>query len=189
MLFASFQWARTESNRRLTLIRSRLSPLSYEPNHVSEAGVEATEHGPWAWPERRAVASSIRASEVEGTRTPTVQIKSLLCCRYTTTPELVRCIRFNRCRDISGLLIVFFSSSPRRNRTFVSALSERRPEPLNDRAASVGMAGLEPTIPWSQTTWGAAPLHPEFCLSVKTVGFEPTICWPQPGAMPDFATF
>jgi hypothetical protein len=27
---------------------------------------------------------------------------------------------------------------------------------------SVGMVGLESTVPWSQATWGAAPLHPEF---------------------------
>ena len=43
---------------------------------------------------------------------------------------------------------------PRRSRTFVSALSERRPRPLDDRTV-VGMAGLEPMIPWSQTTWAA----------------------------------
>ncbi len=56
------QSARTESNRRRALIRSLLSPLSYGPldaRLLNEAG---------------------------GIRTPTVQIKSLLCCRYTTTP-------------------------------------------------------------------------------------------------------
>ena len=58
------QWARTESNRRLALIRSRLSPLSYGPNR--EPGM-------------------LPLSEAGGIRTPTVQIKSLLCCRYTTT--------------------------------------------------------------------------------------------------------
>ena len=48
------------------------------------------------------------------------------------------------------------------------------------------MAGLEPTIPWSQATWGAAPLHPvpqseRLDLNQRSPG-------PQPGAMPDFAT-
>ena len=59
-------------------------------------------------------------------------------------------------------------SRPGRSRTFVSALSEQRPVPLDDRAKSglcmsVGMVGLEPTIPCSQSKWGAAPLHPEVC--------------------------
>ncbi len=76
-----------------------------------------------------------------------MQIKSLLCCRYTTTPCAARSIRFHRCRDIPSLLRLFPSSSPRRSRTFVSALSERRPEPLNDRAASVEMVELKPAVP------------------------------------------
>ena len=105
--------------------------MSYGPGHVSEAG---------------------------GIRTPTVQIKSLLCCRYTTTPCVVRCICFDRCSvSISHLLIVCLSSSPRRSRTFVSALSGRHPQPLNDRAVcfsvlKVRVIGFEPTISWSQAT-------------------------------------
>ena len=48
------------------------------------------------------------------------------------------------------------------------------------------MAGLEPTIPWSQATWGAAPLHPvsqseRLDLNQRSPG-------PQPGAIPGFAT-
>ena len=57
-IFCSAKSARRESNPRLTLIRGLLSPLSYTPI-LSRAG---------------------------GTRTHAVQIKSLLCCRYTTTP-------------------------------------------------------------------------------------------------------
>ena len=36
------------------------------------------------------------------------------------------------------------------------------------------MVGLEPTIPWSQATWGAAPLHPDDCQLTR-VGFEPDL--------------
>ena len=48
------------------------------------------------------------------------------------------------------------------------------------------MAGLEPTTPWSQATWGAAPLHPvsqseRLDLNQRSPG-------PQPGAIPGFAT-
>lgn len=48
------------------------------------------------------------------------------------------------------------------------------------------MAGLKPTIPWSQATWGAAPLHPvsqseRLDLNQRSPG-------PQPGAIPGFAT-
>ena len=46
-------------------------------------------------------------------------------------PEYGRGIRFTRCRSYSACSPV---SSPKRSRTFVSALSERRPEPLDDRA-------------------------------------------------------
>jgi hypothetical protein len=46
-------------------------------------------------------------------------------------PEYGRGIRFNRCRS---RIVCSPASSPKRSRTFVSALSERRPEPLDDRA-------------------------------------------------------
>ena len=47
---------------------------------------------------------------------------------------LVAGIRFKRCSMAMSVSMNSQSSSPRRSRTFVSALSERRPEPLNDRA-------------------------------------------------------
>ena len=46
-------------------------------------------------------------------------------------PEYGRGIRFNRCRSH---MVSSPVSSPKRSRTFVSALSEQRPEPLDDRA-------------------------------------------------------
>ena len=77
----------------------------------------------------------------------------------------------------------FQVSIPRRSRTFVSALSEQRPEPLNHRAASVGMAGLEPTIPCSQGTWGAAPLHPEIVCQSERSDLNRRSPGPRPGAI------
>lgn len=48
------------------------------------------------------------------------------------------------------------------------------------------MAGLEPTVPWSQATWGAAPLHP--ASQSERLDLNQRSPGPQPGAMPDFAT-
>jgi hypothetical protein len=48
------------------------------------------------------------------------------------------------------------------------------------------MAGLEPTIPWSQATWGAAPLHPVF--QSERLDLNQRSPGPQPGAIPGFAT-
>lgn len=70
-------------------LRSRVSPLIA----VGSDGFEPSS-GPYKEP---ALTIELRAqsphrlggvgwSEVGGIRTPTVQIKSLLCCRYTTTP-------------------------------------------------------------------------------------------------------
>lgn len=136
-----------------------------------------------------------------GIRPPTVQIKSLLCCRYTTISCMCWYIRFQRFRiTISRLLLFVLSlspsifnwpvrsavsvpNSPRRNRTFISALSERRPDPLNDRALlNVGMVELEPAVP-ARIDDSVAPNHvgcrsPTSRMSVRTVGFEPTISWP-----------
>jgi hypothetical protein len=60
-------------------------------------------------------------------------------------PEYGRGIRFNRCRSH---IVCSPVSSPKRSRTFVSALSERRPEPLDDRAVcdSLTRVGFEPNL-------------------------------------------
>ena len=38
------------------------------------------------------------------------------------------------------------------------------------------MIGLEPTIPYSQSTWGAAPLHPDELLSFERAGRRSNPC-------------
>gem|GEM_PF-5146360 len=43
------------------------------------------------------------------------------------------------------------------------------------------MAGLEPTIPCAQSTWGAAPLHPELLI-------DPCGIRTQPGQFEGLAT-
>ena len=60
-------------------------------------------------------------------------------------PEYCRGIRFNRCRSH---IVCSPVSSPKRSRTFVSALSERRPEPLDDRAVCdlLTRVGFEPNL-------------------------------------------
>ena len=60
-------------------------------------------------------------------------------------PEYGRGIRFNRCRSH---IVCSPVSSPKRSRTFVSALSEQRPEPLDDRAEFdlLTRVGFEPNL-------------------------------------------
>ena len=60
-------------------------------------------------------------------------------------PENGRGIRFNRCRSH---IVCSPVSSPKRSRTFVSALSERCPEPLDDRAVCdlLTRVGFEPNL-------------------------------------------
>ena len=60
-------------------------------------------------------------------------------------PESGRGIRFNRCRSH---MVCSPVSSPKRSRTFVSALSEQRPEPLDDRAECdlLTRVGFEPNL-------------------------------------------
>ena len=60
-------------------------------------------------------------------------------------PVFGRSIRFNRCRSH---IVSSPVSSPKRSRTFVSALSEQRPEPLDDRAESYLLTrlGFEPNL-------------------------------------------
>ena len=175
--------ARTESNRRLALIRSRLSPLSYGP--PASAGTSASGildsqfrircHS--KLPQR--LSGGVRP---EGFEPPPCRLK-VCCAAVTPRPHVVWCIRFHRCSmAISCLLVFLLSSSPRRSRTFVSALSERRPKPLDDRAVLVGMVELEPAVP-ARIDDSVVPGHVGCCsptsrMSVRTVGFEPTISWP-----------
>ena len=80
----------------------------------------------------------------EGFEPPPGELKAR-CAAVTPRPRDGRGNRFNRCRSH---MVCSPVSSPKRSRTFVSALSERRPEPLDDRAV---------------------------CLSVTRVGFEPNL--------------
>ena len=143
--------ARKESNLRLALIRSLLSPLSYEPS---------------VFPSR-----FFRSGAGRG-RTLACQIKSLLCCRYTTTPEPIRGQRFNR-------------------RVVISALRFRKPVarggvepplppyqsdmlPLQHRAANRG--GQNRTALSRAPDARGSPLP--FTPQVRTAGFEPAVSWP-----------
>ena len=111
----------------LTLIRGLLSPLSYAP-----------------------------ANRAGGTRTHTCRIKSPVCCRYTTTLCLVGRMRFHRTGSIFALLVSSGSPESRTQRyaviSRVWATSPRLPF-ANVVTCQVGMAGLEPASPCSQSTW------------------------------------
>ena len=67
------------------------------------------------------------------------------CAAVTPRPRDGRGIRFNRCRSH---IVCSPVSSPKRSRTFVSALSEQRPEPLDDRAECdlLTRVGFEPNL-------------------------------------------
>ena len=105
---------------------------------------------------------------------------------------LVGCMRFHR---VSFMLLLLVASGSPENRTQrhvvisrVWATSPRLPQ------APVGMAGLEPASPCSQSTW--VRRYPTSRMSVRTAGFEPAIsCTPDhrcaavPARYPGFATF
>ena len=65
----------------------------------------------------------------EGFEPPPGELKAR-CAAVTPRPRDGRGIRFNRCRSH---MVCSQISSRKRSRTFVSALSGRRPEPLDDR--------------------------------------------------------
>ena len=67
------------------------------------------------------------------------------CAAVTPRPRVGRGIRFNRCRSH---IVCSPVSSPKRSRTCVSALSERCPEPLDDRAVCdlLTRVGFEPNL-------------------------------------------
>lgn len=127
---------------------------------------------------------------VEGIRTPTVRIKSSLCWRYTTTPIWSQHLFPSLSHDFISCV-----NSPGRNRTFISAVSERCPQPLNDRAdvvglclrqgnqnvvlqlnlpktqspfGTVGMVRIELTVSCAQDTRTTGALHPE--ISIDSYG-------------------
>ena len=134
--------ARTESNRRLALIRSRLSPLSYGP--VARASVRP-----------------------EGFEPPPCELKAR-CAAVTPRPRDWSRYAFQSLQSVA---------SQHSHRALLSRVAREGVEPsfppyqsgvLNRwttglGVVAVGMAGLEPTIPCSQGTWGAAPLHPVLC--------------------------
>ena len=80
----------------------------------------------------------------EGFEPPPGELKAR-CAAVTPRPRDGRGIRFNRCRSH---IVCSPVSSPKRSRTFVSALSERRPEPLDDRAECdlLTRVGFEPNL-------------------------------------------
>ena len=120
----------------LTLIRGLLSPLSYAP--ASRAG----------------------GTRTQGTARSVVRrITSPVCCRYTTTLCLVGRIRFNRVNIASLLFLelrqmVALRIALQRHVVIsrVWATSPRVPR-ANVVVDPVGMAGLEPASPCSQSTW------------------------------------
>lgn len=105
------QSARTESNRRRALIRSLLSPLSYGPQDKPSLTTRC----------------SMRP---EGFEPSPFGLKDR-CAAVTPRPRAGRGHLFQMMQREH---ISLHQSSPRRDRTFVSALSGRRPQPLNDRA-------------------------------------------------------
>ena len=102
-------------------------------------------------------------SGAEGTRTLACRIKSSVCCRYTTTPNVGRAYPFQSCWSMLLLLVSSGSPESRTQRyaviSRVRATGPRLPF-ANVVIAPVGTAGLEPALSCSQSTWAAATLHP-----------------------------
>lgn len=137
-----------------------------------------------------------------------MRVKSSLCCRYTTTPnqgvatfaamlalhdDLLQSLGTELNRRSRRIRTMCFRYTTKRAARPLCACGSRRPAHAeltanrrNKSPSAIGMVGLEPTVPWSQATWGAAPLHPA-CQSER-LDLNQRSPGPQPGAIPGFAT-
>ena len=118
--------------------------------------------------------SYARASRAGGNRTHTLRIKSPLCCLLHHDPGIGRVYAFqsvslqHRCAPSfrSPVVVLRIELSTTR----LSAVSG--PPALDYQVASVGMVGLEPTIPCARNTW-ACRYPTSRLFPVRTAGFEP----------------
>ena len=102
-----------------------------------------------------------------------------MCCRYTTTPKC----RPGVCVSIvlaSCVMLLVSSGSPESRTQHYAVISRVRATGprlpcANVVVCQVGMAGLEPAILCSQSTWVCR--YPTSRYSVRTGGFEPPISW------------
>ena len=133
----------------LTLIRGLLSPLSYAPS-VGPKGLE-----------------------------PLLAGLEVRCAAVTPRPQNVgRAYPFQSC--LVHALVPCFSGSPESRTQHYSVISRVRATGprlpfANVIVDPVGMAGLEPAVLCSQSTW--VRRYPTSRQSVRTGGFEPPISW------------
>jgi hypothetical protein len=138
---------------------------------ILPVGPEGLEPSPTWLRARHAAANTLiprlHSSGAGGIRTHASQIKSLPCCRYTTTPRAAValflpvttnhffCLRKRDQKSRSGW-----------SRTTVFALSERRASVALPSAlisiSQVGMTGIEPASSCSRNTRAPGALHPVF---------------------------
>ena len=132
--------------------------------------------------------SRSHAIEVEGTRTPTWRIKSLLCCRHTTTSRVVALFVPLKSRHVeTSFISTWFHPSVLKleEETFGQPFrrgQETRAEhaitcwPKNDFLSShpIGEVGIEPTASSAQDSRTTGVPHP-VNSSMTRVGFEPDL--------------
>ena len=110
-----------------------------------------------------------------------MQIKSLLCCRYTTTPcEEVRAFepRLHLPSHLNLLRNAFKRAKKKslgvelnhRFRLIRATCFRYTTERFTFLFQSVGMVGIEPTVSCSQDTRAPGALHPEFCSPFNSSG-------------------
>jgi hypothetical protein len=157
-----------------------LTPRS-RVDRVQKVGLGGVEppSGPYKEPALTVELQAQRPMGPEGFEPTPCELKAR-CAAVTPRPRTRVWLRFNR---RSRCMLNSFRRSGW-SRTIAFAVSERCASVTPPSA--VGMVGLEPTVPWSHATWGAAPLHPvsqseRLDLNQRSPG-------PQPGAIPGFAT-
>jgi hypothetical protein len=132
-------------------------------------GPEGLEPSPTWLRARHAAANTlipcVHPSGAGGIRTHASQIKSLLCCRYTTTPRSVVAAFQSGNSDHFLCLQKRTKCRSGWSRTTVFALSERRASvaPPSDALSisQVGMTGIEPASSCSRNTRAPGALHPD----------------------------
>lgn len=138
------------------------------------------------WPPYKEPALTVelqaqRSMGPEGFEPPPCELKAR-CAAVTPRPRMRARPRFQICSPC--ILISFHQSLGmesnhrfRRIRTMCFRYTTKRSRD----------GRTETTVPWSQTTWGAAPLHPESHQSER-LDLNQRSSGPQPGAIPSFAT-
>ena len=152
--------------------------ITNEPRAVGPEGLEPS---PTWLRARHAAANTLIPIGAGRTRTLTLQIKSLLCCRYTTTPyEDVDAFEpHTRLPNHDDLLLNFFTGP---NKIAGGGVEPPLPPyqsdvlPLHHRAfrhlriPSVGTVGIEPTLSCSQDTRAPGALHPVLFFQIHHSG-------------------